>query len=388
MYKNKLLLPLMAAVSLAPPMRSILFARAWLAGALCAGALFAGAARADDTPPPAEPSVFQTERLADGKVIVNVGTPRNAGYGIGASIPIVLVFELQHSKQVVIADPATQPDTSYDPAAALTNVATAPMAPVAKPLPVPRINLEGLAMGALLAEPQDIKFLAPPVVQTYTQGDKDYVRAVFWGWQFVTTQKGADGKPKRQVSVKADFLYAVDTLPDGQPDWKKATTPEMLIDIVPTAGEDQITPREGDLKTKESNHAAIIPYLKWGGVVLMMPLFFMLGRLTYAQYMRPRRLTAGQIFWLEVDPVVEQAEKAGLFSLDDCQKILYELRRFYGVSTLHTADLLKALEAAPNYPTIERIFALEGTFFIKDGTVTPEQHEDLIASLKLLVPRD
>jgi hypothetical protein len=103
--------------------------------------------------------------------------------------------------------------------------------------------------------------------------------------------------------------------------------------------------------------------------------------------MRPRRLSANEIFWLEVDEVVARAALAGGFSLEDYQKIIYELRRRYNVATLHSVEVLKRLEARPNFPTIASVFALEDVFFQKDGTVTSEQHEELMTSLKLLIPR-
>ena len=356
----------------------------------------AGPVYADSAPPP-EPVVPLTTILEGGKVIVNIGSPRNADHAIGASVPIILVFELQHLKGGDVkpdakadkSPKATEPaaPVPFDPAAFLADTAQAPTAPAAKPLPVPRVNIEGLQMGVISALPSDFGILGTPEVQEYTDGDKDYVRVIFWVWQFVTTQKNADGTPKRQASLQPDFLYAVDTLPDGQPDWKKASTKELLIDIVPSAGDEQTAPREGDLQTKQSTHAAVIPYLTAFGIALMLPLFGLLGWNSYTAYVRPRKLTANEIFWLEVDQVVSQAEAKGGFELDDYQKILFELRRRYDVSTMYTEALLKHLEAEANFPTLERVFGLEEKFFVKDGTVTTEQHDELMSSLKLLIPR-
>ena len=356
-----------------------------------------------DTPPPPEPDAPLTTVLEGGKVVAHIGTPRNADHAIGASIPIILVFELQHrvdpAKAAATdngkAAPAVTPvpaaaaePAPFDPAAFLADTAQAPTAPAAQPLAVPKVNVEGLAMGVLSAQPQDTVIIGKPVIQEYADKDKDYVRVVFWVSQFITTQKNADGTEKRQATISVDFLYAVDMSPDGhQPDWKKASTKEMIIDIVPSAGAEQSKMREGDLSAKESLRAPVIPYAIGLGVVLMLPLFGLLGWSIYAAFMRPRQLSANEIFWFEVDQVIKSATEAGVYELDDYQKIMFELRRRYDVAALYTVDLLKKLESEPHYKTIETVFALEEVFFVKDGVVTAEQHEELMSSLKLLIPR-
>ncbi|MGU7719336.1 hypothetical protein, partial [Escherichia coli] len=71
--------------------------------------------------------------------------------------------------------------------------------------------------------------------------------------QYVTTQKEADGKtPKTQADAALDFTWAVSRLPDGQPDWHSATSPELTYGIHETADPNQTLLIEGDLSPKFS----------------------------------------------------------------------------------------------------------------------------------------
>jgi hypothetical protein len=125
---------------------------------------------------------------------------------------VIVVFELQHNSQARTDPP------SADPASLLNDTAVAPIAPPPQKLSVPEINIEGLKMGQLSTQPSDVELIGVPSVQSFSDGDKDYLRVEFYVTQFVTEQKDANGNPKREVTIAADFEYAVNALPDGQPD--------------------------------------------------------------------------------------------------------------------------------------------------------------------------
>lgn len=342
---------------------------------------FGGMAFADDGSQPAEPTVPQVSVLENGAVTVDVGTPRNFGYQIGDSIPVIVVFELKHNSQARTDSPPV------DPSSLLKDSATAPTAPPPIPLAVPEINIEGLKMGQLSSQPSDVELVGEPSIQRFTDGQKDYLRVEFYVTQFVTEQKDADGNPKREVTITADFGYAVNALPDGQPDWQTATTPAIQVGIVPVAGDNETLLREGDLSLKESTHAPFVYPMLFAGVLLTLPLLVSLVQLGYRGCKRPRQMSANEIFWKDVDPVIAAAQESGICKIEDYQKILYELRRRYGVSSLQLSEVLDALRAEPDYELVERVFSLEQNIFKEDGTISSDESDEFFAALQLLIPR-
>ncbi len=153
------------------------------------------------------------------------------------------------------------------------------------------------------------------------------------------------------------------------------------------AADNETLLREGDLSLKESPHAAVVLPMFIVGVLLLLPLGFSLLKLANTSYKRPRRMSANQLFWKDVDPVIAAAKESGSYRVEDYQKILYELRRRYQVSSLQLAEVLDALRADPAFELVERVFSLEQNVFKKDGAISSEQSEEFFASLQLLVPR-
>jgi hypothetical protein len=338
------------------------------------------AALAADPPPlPPEPKLMEIARVENGKIVLYMAAPRNSGYGIADSIPVVLVFELTPDPQAAVAVPPV------DPTGFLVDTPTAPAAPVARPLAVPQINVSSLSMKILSGKRSEVEMVGRPEIQNYTCGDKQCVRVVFWVTQFVTTKVNQDGTPKIQVSLSVDYLYAVVAQPNGQPDWKTASTPVISVGIHQTAGPNQTIPREGDLSLKVSSTSPLVPYCYGVGIPLMLLLVAEVLWMAYAAYLRPRQLTPEEVFWAEVNPVLADGEKSG-FQLDHYQKIIYEFRRKYKVSNLHAFDAVKKLADEPDHEKIIFVFSLEQTFFSKDGRVTLEQHTQLMEALHSLIP--
>lgn len=328
----------------------------------------AGVAAAQDASKLPEPAAPNRATIADGRINVFIGTPRVNGYAIGDSIPVTIVFEML---------PVTQDQA---PAAAVDSKGERKPKPA--PLAMPRVDIAGLKMQVQSADPLDVEMLTSATeIIRYERDGKEYLKVVFYVWQFVTTKQ-------TQVDVKADFMYAVNMLEDGQPDWHKASTPNLSVGIRKTATDNQVTILEGDIKLKASPRVPAAIYMLAGGTLLVMPLFAALAITGWRRYNRPRTLTANELVWLALDPVLAKAE----FELDDYKQIFFVLRRRFGVLSLDGHELISTLKKHPDLKsvdpqTVELVFNKEAVFYAKSNKVPPEQLKEFIAGIKALVPR-
>jgi hypothetical protein len=330
--------------------------------------LAAGIAFADPGQP--EPAAPAKGVVEDGKVNVYIGTPRVNGYAIGDSIPITLVFEI------------TPAPASAAPAA--TTNGAKPTGPT--PLAVPMVDVAGLKMQVQTAEASDVEMLAPAdSVTRYTRDGKEYLKVVYYVWTFVTTKQ-------TQVAVKADFMYATRALEDGQPDWRKASTPEINIGIRTTATDNQVTLLEGDVALKSSPRAPAAVWMLLLGPLFCLPLFGGIGYIGYRRYMEPKKLNENEVAWAIIDPAIEAATAGDGFTLEHYRSIFSALRHRYGVLALDGKELNEALRKhkdlrAVDFATIEHVFGMEAVFYSKAASVSPEQQKAFVKGIKAILPR-
>jgi hypothetical protein len=314
-----------------------------------------------------------------------------AGYEIGDSIPVTVVFEMT-------PDPDASSKTyarPWDPASVPFDSPTAPSAPPAQLLPVPEISIQGLQMGVLSSQPSDVELMPfRPVVQMFDCADNKVCERVrFWVRQFVTCKKDANGVLEREVSISADFEYAVDALPDGQPDWHNASTPAIQVGIVPTADANQVQMPEGDLQPKASTVSPLIWYGFILGPLMMLPLLLDLARRVIKKLTASKGLSANGLFWEAVDAVIKSAlaSPGGQFKPQHYQQIHHLLRHHFGVAELQLDDALESLKAqksALEDQVIESVFLLEENLYKRNGILKPSEHDELMSSLALIIPRD
>lgn len=337
----------------------------------------AGVAYAQDSSKLPEPASPVRTTIVNDRVNVYIGTPRANAYGIGDSIPITLVFEMIPPKAEELNPPAAAP-TEVKPG-------EPQKAPAPKLLPMPRVDIEGLKMQVQSAQALDVEMLGgAEKIERYTRDGKEYLKVTFYVWTFVTTKQ-------TQVDVKADFMYAVNVLEDGQPDWRKASTGELHVGIRRTANENQTQLLEGDLKLKTSPTVPAAIYFMVGGAVFILPLFGALALTGYRRYMQPKKLTANESAWAELDPIFAEAAK-GKLNLEQYKRIFFILRRRFGVLALDGKELFAALKKHPDLQKvsselIDSVFGLESVFYAKAADVTPEQQLAFIEGVKSLMPR-
>lgn len=338
-----------------------------------------GAALAQTSSSLPEPASPEKAKIEDGKINVYIGTPRVNGYGIGDSIPVTVVFEM-------IPAPAPEPKPAKPVDTADGASGKPERAPEPKLLAVPQVDVEGLKMQIQSAEALDVEMLtAATEVTRYSRDGKEYLKVVFYVWQFVTTKQ-------TQVDVKADFMYATRQLEDGQPDWRKASTPAIHVGIRKTATDNQTKLQEGDLTLKTSPRAAAASWFLVGGPVFFVPLVIGLGLFAYRRYMEPKKLSANEEAWLVLDRVIEAGSKAGAFTLAQYEEIFFALRKRFGVLDKDGDELFAALRkredlASVNFADVERVFGIESVFYAKTGEITAEQQKSFIEGIKLIVPR-
>ncbi len=329
-----------------------------------------------------EPAAPQHATLNDGRVEVYIGTPRVSDYQIGDSIPVRVVFILQpdamwqaeHSPGVVDTTPSVVPTTP---------VATGDKAIPAPPqlLDMPLVEVSGLKMGVVTDKPSDVEPLVPASVQEYIRADgKKMVVATFYATTYVTTTK-------TQVGIIADFMYAVAKLPDGQPDWRSGSTPELIVGITRAATQNQTLLLEGDLTAKESPRLKAAYWFLYGSLPFGVPMAGALVLLLFYAVTRKRVLSRNEVTWATLDGIAATA--AGHFTLEHYRRIFYALRDNLDVLGKDTTQTLKSLAGRTglDLAAVDDVLNRETLFFDPSKSITAAQHEKLMQSIGRLIPR-
>lgn len=330
-----------------------------------------------------EPQAPVKMKLEDGRVNVYVGTPRVSSYQIGDSIPVRIVFELMPDTVYKALHPVKPPVTVLPQVA---HPAPAKEGDVAKPQPpvmleLPMIDVENLKMGVLTGQPSDVEMLRNATVTRYQKNDGTVMVVVdFSVAAYVTTQK-------TQVGVSADFMYAVSKLPDGQPAYQSMTTTEMVVGLTKAATDNQTLLIEGDLSPKTSPRVPAAFWFLAVSPLFALPMVVSFAFIGYNMVTRKRAMTKNEKTWVTFDQVSHDA--AGAFSLEHYRKIFHALRAHFDVLGLDTTQTLSVLQARTdlNREAVDYVFNRETVFFDPNATISTEQHEKLIASLAILIPR-
>lgn len=348
-----------------------------LAATVPSGAAFAQTAQE-------EPSAPVKQVIKDGRVTVYIATPRTAGYSIGDSIPVRVVFELTPDALYNKLHPAT-PDAV---AAAKAEVVKAAEGSAVAPeplamLPMPLVHLEGLKMKVQTNQPSDVEMLEGADIKEFIRAEDGVklVVATFYVTSYVTTQK-------TQVGVVADFMYAVAKLPDGQPNYVSASTPEMIVGITRSATETQTKLIEPDLSNKPSPKAPVAFWALALSGVFAVPLLAALGLIVYRRATAVREHSKNEKTWAIFNQVFADAERAGGFTLEHYRRIFHALREHFGVLGRDTTQTLNELGKRPDLDAeaVDFVFNRETMFFDPLGVITAEQHDRLVEALHKLIP--
>jgi len=329
-----------------------------------------------------EPGAPVHSTIEDGRIDINIGTPLVAAYQIGDSIPVRIVFILESE---------TQYKAEHDKGPLDTTPSVVPTAPVAsgdKAMPVPparlewpQLELSGLKMNVLTDKPSDVEPLVPASVKEYIRADgKKMVVVEFFVTTYVTTTK-------TQVGISADFNYAVSTLPDGQPDWRTASTKEMIVGITRAATQNQTQILEGDLSAKLSPKAPAARLAVYGSIPFAIPMVVALGWLAFRRLTRKRLLTKNERTWQVLDEVIQSA--GDKFTLEHYRRIFYALRDNLDVLGKDTTQTLASLSrrAGLDLAAVQDVFNRETLFFDPNKSITSAQHDKLMQSIGKLIPR-
>jgi hypothetical protein len=353
----------------------------------CAAVLsLAAAAHAADTPLP-EPLAPQHATLEDGRIDVYIGTPRASDYQIGDSIPVKVVFILTPNSQIKLtqkAPPLVVPGLAAAAAPASSpESAAVPVAKIEEPkiLDMPMVQVEGLKMGVVSDKPSDVELLAAGAPETYIRPDgSEMVVEDFYVTTYVTTQQ-------TQVGVSIDFMYAVYSQPDGQPDWKSTSTPELPIGITKAATDNQVQIQNGDMSDKVSPRAPAALWILLGSLPFALPMVAACGLLIYRRVTRARVLSRNEKTWVVLDAIVASAH--GRLEMQHYRRIFYAIREHLGVLGMDTTQTLAALGLRPELDkqAVDEVFNQETLFFDPSRSVEAEEHESLLAAIALLIPR-
>lgn len=347
--------------------------------ALPAVHVYADDAAAADLPEPAAP---QHATLNDGRVEVYIGTPRVSDFQIGDSIPVRVVFILEpdamyqalKAKTVVDNTPSVVPST---PVASADKAMPTPPAMLDMPL----VEVSGLKMGVVTDKPSDVEPLVPATVSEYIQADgKKMVVAIFYVTTYTTTTQ-------TQIGIVADFMYAIAKLPDGQPDWRSGSTPELIVGTTLSATKNQTLLLEGDLSAKNSPWVPAAYYALYGSTPFAIPMVVALGMLLFFAVTRKRQLSRNELTWLTLDNIIASA--GDHFTLESYRRIFYALRENLDVLGKDTTQTLKALTSRVGLDetAVQEVFNRETVFFDPNKTITDAQHETLMQAIGRLIPR-
>lgn len=330
-----------------------------------------------------EPQAPVKQVVADGRVTVYVATPRWAGYAIGDSIPVRVVFELTPDSLYKKTHPVT-PDAVAAARAEAAKVAegsaVAPE-PLAM-LEMPLVHLEGLKMKVQTNQPSDVEMLESADIKQFVREDGvKLVVVTFYVTSYVTTQK-------TQVGVVADFMYAIAKLPDGQPNYVSASTPEMFVGLSRSANELQTRLIEPDLSGKPSPKAPAAFWALTLSGVFALPLLAALGLVVWRRATAVREHSKNEKTWEIFNQVFADAQSAGGFTLEHYRRIFHALREHFDVLGYDTTQTLAILgkRSDLDHEAVDYVFNRETMFFDPAGVITPERHDRLVDALHRLIP--
>jgi hypothetical protein len=366
----------------------------------------AGVAHADDNAPKKEPLAPKHFIVSEGRIEGYIGTDRVAGYGIGDSMKITLVFELTPDwlwrKQHPEAGPVKLLPPLPEPAAPapVKGNGRKPPANVAKVqipemLEMPLVDVEGLKMadktGKTTDKPSDVEVYKGADRKEYELPDgRHRVVITMVLTQFVTTQKEADGKTtKTQADAELDYTWAISRLPDSQPDLHSATTPSLTYGIHETADPNQTLLIEGDLGAKSSPVAPAAYLFTFGSLPFAIPALIALVMAAIGRATRKRALSKNQKFWKKIgEEVLVNAHEKGAFEIRHYRMIFHKLRELLGYYSISTTEALVKIEAETN---IDReaganVFHMETVLFDPERETTAADRLELFRNLVRLVP--
>jgi hypothetical protein len=264
-----------------------------------------------DSPTQEEPAPQNPvqKQYADGKVIAVIHAPRHYGYHIGDPVSLELV--------IVVAEGVT-------------------------------INTDAIVKGILSPTGSDFELVSAPVVTQWQQEGRFITSVKLTVRTWVTVDQS--GKPKNNIPFNATFLYALDTLPDGKPNWVPAVSPDFIVTTSNTATDSSKDLIMGDIEQKPYPKAkAVTPLRLAGGALLLIPLGWLMF-VVYRRFNPPRTIPANERAWIALDRVLSESNDGG---------ITYE-------RTLQVAHTLRAYLQVDSVPLAEVEAALE-TFFAKDS---------------------
>lgn len=239
---------------------------------------------------------------ADGKVIVVVASPRHYGYRLGQHIPVEVV---------IISAPGVT------------------------------VNVDAITRGVLSQSGSDFEMASAPVVTQYDEQGRHITDVKLTLRTWVTVDQY--GKPKNNIVFNADFLYAVDALPNGQPNWVPATTPDFIITTSNTATDSSKDLLPGDIERKPyPNPTMVMPLRIAGGALLLIPLGWLVF-LIYRRINPPKEVPANEKAWKVFDRVLEQSDGSGV-TYERTMQVANALRAYLQVESIPQSDVGAALE--------------------------------------------
>jgi len=211
------------------------------------------------------------------------------------------------------------------------------------------------------------------------------------------------GKPKNNIVFNTDFLFAVDSLPDGKPNWVPASTPDFIVTTSNTATDSSKDLLPGDLDQKPYPYpTAVVPLRVAGGLLLLFPL----GWLVWAVYRRinpPKVLPANEVAWNTFDRVLSASEAGVGVTYERTQQIAHALRVYLQVESVPLAEVEGSLESFFANDTdkryentrvaLEALAILDKALYEKPADETrtpvlsPRDTRDLFARIERIVPR-
>jgi hypothetical protein len=242
------------------------------------------------------------QAYADGKIVVVVNSPRHYGYRLGEPISVEIV---------IISDPSVT------------------------------VNVDGITRGILSQTGSDFELVSSPTVSATQQNGKNITIVNLRLRTWVTVDQF--GRPKNNIPFNASFLYAVDTLPDGRPNWVPATTPDFIVTTSNTATDSSKDLLIGDIERKPfPNPTAVAPMRIAGGLLLLIPLAW----LAWAVYRRinpPKELPANEKAWIAFDRVLADSN-GGSVTYERTQQVAHALRAYLQIDSVPLAEVDAALE--------------------------------------------